>query len=122
MRRARPGRPCCSFDDVVAERQPGIYWEVYVGPRGVRPDPNGPYYVGNVALFGSGIRSEAASGFKPAHFVFPLTAAIRASRRAGDAHLVVTFVPREVDASRRAQPLSPVRIGRAGIAAEHRPR
>ena len=72
------------LDDVVAERSPGIYWEVYVEPRGARFDPNGPYYVGNVVLFGSGIRSEGGASFKPAHFVFPLNAALRAAHRARD--------------------------------------
>jgi hypothetical protein len=105
------------LDDVVAERPPGTYWEVYVAPPGARLDSGGPYYVGNVALFGSGIRSEAGAGFKPAHFVFPLNAALRAAHRAGGAHLVVTFVPLH-----GAQPRAPVRVGRIGIAEEQKPR
>ena len=107
------------LDDVVAERSPGIFWEVYAGPRGVRPNPNGPYFVGNVALFGSGIRSEAPVGFKAAHFVFPLNGALRAARHAHAAHLVLTFVPRGTEgAGSHPKPLSPVRVGRAGIAVE----
>lgn len=110
------------LDDVVAERSPGIYWEVYVEPRGARFDPNGPYYVGNVVLFGSGIRSEGGASFKPAHFVFPLNAALRAAHRGAGPHLVIAFVPRAAAGSHRAQPLAPVRIGRAQVTEERKPR
>ncbi|HEY6237091.1 MAG TPA: hypothetical protein VIW69_18455 [Candidatus Elarobacter sp.] len=107
------------LDDVAAERAPGIYWEVYAGPPGVRPNPNGPFFVGNVALFGSGIRSEAPVGFKAAHFVFPLNGALRAARHAHAAHLVLTFVPRASEgAGSPATPRSRVRAGRVAVAVE----
>ena len=48
--------------DVEAERPPGVFYEVRIGaPR--QPAVN----VGNVALFGAGIRSEARGEFRPAH-------------------------------------------------------
>jgi len=48
--------------DVEAERPPGAFYEVTIGaPR--QPAVN----VGNIALFGAGIRSEARGEFRPAH-------------------------------------------------------
>ena len=115
------------LDGVVADRQPGIYWEVYVGPRGAKPDSSGPYYVGNVALFGSGIRSDAHAdaAFTPARFVFPLNGVLRAARQANGADLVVSFVPRGTEAEGEAlqtKPLSAVRIGSASIIVEEQRR
>jgi len=45
--------------DAEAEHSPGAVWEVYFGlPSGAAPEPEGPYYIGNVVLFGQGIRDE----------------------------------------------------------------
>lgn len=84
--------------DVEAERQPGVVWEVYVGlPPNTEPDPEGPYYVGNVSLFGAGIRSEAThAGFKPAHFSFLANRALMTALRKKDDNLQVTIVPHGV--------------------------
>jgi hypothetical protein len=82
------------LDGVEAERQPGVAWQVYVGlPANAAPDPTSPYYVGNVVLFGSGIRSEAHHGFKPAHFAFAINRAILAWLPTNEASVSVTFLP-----------------------------
>ena len=110
--------PLLQLDGVVADRQPGIYWEVYVGPRGVKPDSNSPSYVGNVALFGSGIQSDAHAGaaFKPARCLFPLTRACAPRSKPPARKSSSASFPRGVgdDQGLTAKPLSPVRIGSAG--------
>ena len=118
--------PLLQLDGVVADSQPGIYWEVYVGPRGATADATSASYVGNVVLFGSGIRSDAHAGaaFKPARFVFPLTRALRAAQQTAGAELVISFVPRGAggDEALQAKPRSPVRIGSASIVVEQQPK
>src|SRR6516165_9347651 len=44
-----------SFDQISYRRPVGVYYEVYLNkPTDVGPDPFGPYYAGNLALFGLG--------------------------------------------------------------------
>ncbi len=106
------------FTAIEADRNPGAAWEVYVGlPAGAKPDAESPNFVGNVALFGDGIKGE---GHHPAQFTFALNRALRAS--ADPSALQVTFVPtsgivvdgRPVPAEVRA----PVRIGEVNILVE----
>jgi tyrosinase len=41
-----------NIEGVNYERPPGVYYQVYLNlPEGTRPDPHGPYYVGNLSLF-----------------------------------------------------------------------
>ena len=108
------------LDDVEAERPPGAVWEVYVGlPANATPDTQSVYYVGNVALYGAGIRSEARQGFKPAHFAFRINRAVQAALKSGqDNRLQVTFVPHGVLVDGRpSRPAvqSPVRLGQATL-------
>jgi tyrosinase len=67
------------LDDIEADKQPSVYWEVYAGlPKGTRPSFDSPYYVGNIALFGHGIRDEHQhDGFKPASFEFKVDRAMQ---------------------------------------------
>jgi hypothetical protein len=85
------------LDDVEAETQPGVVWEVYAGlPKGAPPDVHSPYYIGSLSLFGSGIRSEAHEGhkeFKPARFLYPLNRALEAALKRTESALTVTLVP-----------------------------
>ena len=110
------------LDDVEAERQPGVAWQVYVGlpGKGV-PDPESPYYVGNVALFGTGIRSEAPHEFKPARFEFAINRALQASLKASGDRIEVTFVPQGIlidGKTSRPKADSTVRIGRVSLTVE----
>lgn len=75
---------------VEAKTEPGAVWEVYVGPTGLKPNPESPYFVGVLGLFGAGVKTRREH-YHPAEFVYPIDKAITA---AGDAaRLEVTFVP-----------------------------
>ncbi len=101
--------------NVEADAQPGAMWQVYVGlPPNAKYDARSPYFVGNVAMFGDGVKGE---GHHPAEFTFPLNRAIRAlSARSS---LQVTFVPSSgVVVDGRPQPAevkAPVRIGEVNL-------
>jgi tyrosinase len=109
------------FDNIVAEEQPGVTWDVFVGlPHGAAPDPNGPFYVGNLALFGSGIRSSVHSGrkFVPATFRYRVGRALLESIRRNEATVTATFVPHGVLVDGKLShpaPRSTVRIGSATL-------
>jgi hypothetical protein len=67
---------------------------VYFGlPANAHPNTESPFFVGNLALFGPGVRSEAHHEFKPAHFAFPIKRAVLASLKAKQGSIRVTFVP-----------------------------
>jgi hypothetical protein len=110
------------LDNVEAETQPGIIWEVYFGlPPGTAPDAKGPFFVGTISLFGSGIRSEAHHEFKPARFLFPLSRALRAVLKTNVERIQVTFVPTGVlidGKPSHPRALSTVRIGKANLLVE----
>jgi hypothetical protein len=70
--------------DVEAERSPESFYEVFVGRRNV----------GNIALYGAGIRSEARGEFRPYHVQLVISEAVAASLRERSAHtLRLRFVP-----------------------------
>jgi hypothetical protein len=104
---------------VEAEKQPGVSWAVYVGARNdVEAGVKGPAYVGTLALFGSGVRSEKHHEFKPAHFVYPLNRALQAAIRGNAERVQVMFVPLGlvVDGKpTRAEVKSPVHIGKMSL-------
>ena len=80
------------LEGLVAARQPGVIWQVYLGlPATARPDPKSPYFVGNVALFGRGVRG--SHHFAPATFSFQVDRSIVASLRSSGNELPLTFVP-----------------------------
>ena len=66
--------------DVEAERSPQVFYEVHVGKTNV----------GNIALYGVGIRSEAQGTFHPAHVQLFISDALLRSRAART--LKITFV------------------------------
>jgi hypothetical protein len=117
------------LDDVEATQPPGAIWAVYVGaPAAIMARNDGgptdpqqarPYFVGNVALFSSGIRSGAHHHFVPAHLVFPINEAILAAEMTLGDKLPVTFVPMSgtlIDGtSAPPQVVAPVRIGKMRI-------
>ncbi|MEO8034386.1 MAG: hypothetical protein ABI837_08120 [Acidobacteriota bacterium] len=76
--------------DVEAERSPDVYYEVQVSvPKGKR------YKVGNVALFGAGIRAESRGEFHPAHVQLMLSEALASAlRNPSTRTLRVTFIAR----------------------------
>lgn len=93
--------------DIEADRQPEVYYEVYVGlPKGATPQFNSPFYVGNVALFGQGIRSEHQHGeFRRANFSFKIKQAVSAFLKSNrsEGQLNVLFVPRGASSDTSSQ-------------------
>jgi Common central domain of tyrosinase/Polyphenol oxidase middle domain len=54
-----------SFGDISYRRPVGVYYEIYLNkPADAPPDPSGPYYAGNLAIFGLGHahRTEGVTG------------------------------------------------------------
>jgi hypothetical protein len=77
------------FKGVTADRHPGAMWEVYVGlPPNAKASAESPFFVGNVAMFGDGIKGE---GHHAGEFNFPLNRALRAMSDLST--LQVTLVP-----------------------------
>lgn len=85
------------LDDVVAARQPGVVWQVFLGaPKGANLTSDSPFFIGNVALFGMGIRNETPKGekFMPASFTLLADRAVQAGLRANpNGILPLQFVP-----------------------------
>jgi tyrosinase len=85
------------LDGVATDKSPGVSWEVYVGlPVGVAPDPKSPFYVGKLALFGEGVRSDAHHTFKPATLRFNATKALRAVLAPGGSNASLTFIAKGI--------------------------
>jgi tyrosinase len=107
------------LNNVEAERSPGVGWEVYLGlPPNAAPNPEGPYFVGTVALFSAGIREHAHGDFQPAHFSFKINKVMAASLRSNQDQLRLTFVPSGplIDGKpSRPKVQAPVRIGAVNI-------
>ena len=101
---------------VEAADQPGVSWEVHVGPRGFAPSERS--LVGMFALFGTGLRTRGHH-FKPAEFVFPIGKAVAGI---DPSRLEIAFIPvsglgRE-GAQERAVPRVPVTVGELSIVAD----
>ena len=111
------------FDQVEAERQPGVVWEVYVGlPPGKEPDAQSPYFVGTMTLFSTGIRSQMKHNYKPAEFQFALDRALANALRTNADTLEVTILPSPIlieGKPTKPKVASKVRIGRVSIAIEN---
>lgn len=122
LKGAREGMMLLELEDVEAERQPGVVWDVYVGlPKDAKRDVQGPHFVGTVALFGTGIRNEGKHAFRPARFVFPLHNALAAAKDAESEQLSVTFIPHTVEVEGQSSQIhaqAPVKVGKARIIRE----
>jgi hypothetical protein len=110
-----------SLQDVTADRQPNVYWEVYAGlAKGERAVPESRNYIGNVALFGGGVHSgEGHGSARSAGFGLPLNNAIRTVLAKGDQTLSLQFVARGAASNEQRQYRSnaAVTIGKVSIAA-----
>jgi Common central domain of tyrosinase/Polyphenol oxidase middle domain len=107
------------LDNVVAEREPGVVWEVYLGlPPNSQFNAESPNFLGTVSLFSAGIRSHSHGQFKPEHFTFPAKKALEAAMRSKEEKLPLVFVPTgplmEGKPS-RPKVQSPVRIGAVNL-------
>lgn len=81
--------------DVVADRQPSVYWEVYAGlARDERAVADSKAYVGNVALFGGGVGDHGHGSARAAQIELGLNAAMQtALERTAEKTLSLRFVP-----------------------------
>ena len=87
------------LSDIEADRQPDVFWEVYVGlPTDAKPNANSPHFVGQLALFGQGIRDEKTHSHdrEPVSMSFKIDRALTAVLRRNPelSKLRVTLVPR----------------------------
>jgi tyrosinase len=109
------------FDNVQADRLPGVVWEVYAGlPAGKEPDPESPFFLGTLAIFSSGLRMRGHES-KPAQFSFSLDRAVAEALRTDSGKLEITLVPSGILINgRRSEPkvAARVRINRVSIAVE----
>ncbi|MBV8281964.1 MAG: tyrosinase family protein [Candidatus Eremiobacteraeota bacterium] len=108
--------------DLTADVQPGVTWATFVGPQSApRPavlsgkvpaDPQSPFYVGSVYLFGHGIKNELPN--MPTLLSFPLNRALAAS---SDRPLYLTFVAQGIVVGNAmvTQVNANVKIGKASI-------
>jgi hypothetical protein len=97
--------------DVEAERSPEVFYEVYLAA------PNGKqHHVGNVTLFGAGIRSESHGEFHPAHVQLVISDAVLAVLRSRSTHtLNVTFRAKGAEGAPPPRSASALTIDRAEI-------
>jgi hypothetical protein len=106
-----------NIQGIEAEAQPGVSFEVYLGPPGVKTDPQGRQYVGVFALFSGGIKTRKHH-YSPGAFVFPAERALRAAGNVQE--LEVVLVPTSgLDEGRRTQQdvklAAPLSIGEFSI-------
>ena len=107
------------LDGVEADRQPNVYWEVYVNlPKGTAPNPESASYVGNIALFGHGIHDEHQhGGFQPAAFSFSLNRSMQALAKGANT-MSLTLAARGADVKGERAALrneSTVTVGKASL-------
>ena len=113
------------LEGVEADRQPSVYYELYAGmPKGETPSFEGPYYLGNIALFGHGVRGGHGHGeFRPARFSFKMDRAMQAVMKQPGPEpdrITMLFVPRGAEGAGRPGALkdaATIRIGRMSISA-----
>jgi hypothetical protein len=112
------------LDEIAADKQPDVIWEVYLGAAGEQELREGsPGFLGIIALFGDGVRNlkHGDHGFMPAHFAFPIRGELlkRVARAPGKIRL--TFVPRNVgDAGAAAQADARLQIGKIQLSLQTR--
>lgn len=115
--------------NIEADRQPDVYYEVYVGlPKGATPEFNSPFYVGNIALFGQGIRNGQQHGeFSSATLSFKINRAVSAflRRNQSDEQLNILFVPRGASPQENqaiaARSSATIQIGGIAISSDRQP-
>jgi Common central domain of tyrosinase/Polyphenol oxidase middle domain len=107
------------LDNVVADREPGVVWEVYLGlPPNSQFSSESPHFLGTISLFSAGVRSHTHGEFKPEHFTFPAKKALAASLRGKEEKLPLVFVPTGplIDGKpSHPKVQSPVRIGAINV-------
>lgn len=110
------------LENVTTPRQPGVVWQVFLGlPKGAKPNAQSPFFVGNLAMFGMGVKSDSGRKFMPASFSFPADNALQNALKSRDNNLTLTFVATGPLVNGKPSPgkiASPVRIGNVSITVE----
>lgn len=68
-----------NISGIEADVEPGVSYEVYLGPPGVKPDPRSRHFVGVFGLFSGGIKTRKHH-YSPADVVFPVDKALSTVR------------------------------------------
>jgi len=97
--------------DAEAPRSPQVFYEVWLSaPKGKQ------YNVGNIALYGAGIRSEARGEFHPAHVQLFVSDALKlALRHASTRTLNITFRAKGAEGGPAARSAEALKIENAQI-------
>jgi hypothetical protein len=100
------------LDKIETERPPGVYFEVFVHSDAEARGRS----VGNLALYGTGIRSESDGVFQPAHARLVITEGLRIALRKSST-ILITFVAQGAGGTATtARTLSAVTIQEPSIA------
>jgi tyrosinase len=119
-------RVILNIQGIQLEKQPGVYYEVYVNlPPGAAPDFQSIYYAGNLPFFGFEAHADHAGPEGGSHS-FDITALARelkAQNQWNEGNVAVTFVPRglvgatgQTAAAPQATP--PVKVGKITLTSE----
>jgi hypothetical protein len=99
------------LDEIEAARPPDVYFEIYVHAKTAPRERS----VGNLALFGAGVRSESPGAFRPGHVRLPITESIVAALRTSST-ISITFVAQGAGGTRTpARSSSSLTIGKPAI-------
>jgi hypothetical protein len=103
-----------SFDNISYRRPVGVYYEVYLNkPADITPDPFGPYYAGNLSLFGLG-NSHGSEGVRGARATLDVTGTLARQRELGiwsTGPVKVDLHPSESEPTESAQATPAANIG-----------
>ena len=90
-----------NIQGVEADVDPGVTYEVYLGPPDLKPDPQSRHFVGAFGLFSAGIKTKKQH-YTPADFAFPVDKAL--STVCDSEEIEVMLVPTNgLDAETRSQ-------------------
>jgi Common central domain of tyrosinase/Polyphenol oxidase middle domain len=104
---AKPGRLRLAIEGIKI-LNPGAVYQVYLNlPAGQKPDPAGPYYLGNISLFAEPEHSEEVTR------TFDLSPRMKAL--AGKGELQVTIVREQLGAAAAGEPQEFLRFSRVSI-------
>jgi hypothetical protein len=103
------------LDHIEAERSPAVYFEIYVHSVDAARGES----VGNLALFGAGIRNEASGEFRPAHVRLTITSQLRDALRQSPS-VALTFVAQGAGGVPTPRSAAAVEIKKPAIVVESR--
>jgi len=116
--RAERRQLALKLDNVEAEKQPGASWEVYLTPaKATGLTLESPFFLGLVALFGAGVRTDSHMEFQPASFTFPIQHRL-IEVWTKEPKMTLTFVPHGIlidGKPSRPKVLAPARIGSVSL-------